>query len=236
MMNKLRKLFKTEKQFKIFLLLCLTTFFDFVLVGYRIYYIGFDFVQIASIQDVANTRSITYLFLIWNLFLAWIPYWISMALEYLPKKWMDVPMLLAWLVFLPNAPYIVTDLLHVGYHPPVPIWYDTMLIFSFAWTGLLLGYLSLLDVQKYLEKNVGRNWSAVLVWSAIILCAFGVYLGRYQRWNTWDILTQPYQLFMEIMAVLFYPGNYLGSLGLAVIMAGVLGIGFLTIKTLIEEK
>lgn len=236
MMTSFRKLFKTEKQFKIFLLLCLTTFFDFVLVGYRIYYIGFDFVQIASVQDVANTRSITYLFLIWNLFLAWIPYWISMALEYLPKKWMAVPMLLAWLVFLPNAPYIVTDLLHVGYHPPVPIWYDTMLIFSFAWTGLLLGYLSILDVQKYLDKNVGENWSAVLVWAAIILCAFGVYLGRYQRWNTWDILTQPYQLFMEIMAVLFYPSNYLGSLGLAVIMAGVLGIGFLTIKTLVDEK
>ena len=234
-MRKFQKYFSSKKQYKIFLLLCLTTFFDFLLVGYRIYYTGFDYGQLASVQAIASVRGVTYLFLIWNLFLAWIPYWISMYLEKLPKKWMAVPMLCAWLVFLPNAPYIVTDLLHVRYHPPVPMWYDTMLIFSFAWTGLLLGYLSLLDVQQFLKKNIGKKMAAALIWLAIVLCAFGVYLGRYQRWNSWDVLTQPYQLFWDIIAVLMHPINYLGSLGLAVVMAGVLGIGFLTMKTLVSE-
>ena len=216
------------------MLLCLTTFFNFALVGYRIYFTGFDYYQLASVQDLANTRSVTYLFLIWNLFLAWIPYWISMTLNYLPKKWMVFPALLVWLVFLPNAPYLVTDLLHVGYHPPVPIWYDTILLFSFAWTGLLLGFLSLLDVQRFLEENINKKIAGLLIWAAIMLCAFGVYLGRYQRWNTWDIITQPYHLFMDTMAVLLHPFNYLGTLGLAVVMAGVLGIGFLTVKVLME--
>ena len=235
-MNHLRKLFVSDKQYRIFLLLCLTTFFDFLLVGYRIYYTGFDYEQLASVQAIANTRSITYMFLIWNLFLAWIPYWISMSLEKINHKWMAVPLLAAWLVFLPNAPYIVTDLLHVGYHPPVHMWHDMMLIFSFAWTGLLLGFLSLLDVQRYLQKNVGKNWSNLLVWITIILCAFGVYLGRYQRWNSWDIISQPYQLFWDIMAVILHPVNYMGSLGLAVVMSGVLGIGYLTMKTLVGEE
>ena len=85
-MNHLRKLFVSDKQYRIFLLLCLTTFFDFLLVGYRIYYTGFDYEQLASVQAIANTRSITYMFLIWNLFLAWIPYWISMSLEKINQK------------------------------------------------------------------------------------------------------------------------------------------------------
>ena len=152
-----KRYFPTEKHYRIFLILCLTTFFDFLLVGYRIYFTGFDYRILASVSDIANTRSVTYLFLIWNLFLAWIPYFISMTLNYLPKKWMAVPCLTIWLVFLPNAPYLVTDLLHVGYHPPVPIWYDTILLFSFAWTGLLLGFLSLLDVQRYLDKNINKS-------------------------------------------------------------------------------
>ena len=156
-MNSIQKYFPTTRHYKIFLLLCLTTLFDFSLVAYRIHFTGFDYGQLASLRDFANARSETYLFLIWNLFLAWIPYWISMTLDYLPKKWMAVPLLMAWLIFLPNAPYIVTDLLHVAYHPPVPMWYDTLLLFSFAWTGLLLCFLSLMDVQCFLEKNMNKK-------------------------------------------------------------------------------
>ena len=235
-MNVVKKYFFSEKQYKIFLLLCLSTFFDFSLVGYRIYYTGFDYGQLASVQSIAATRSVTFMFLIWNLFLAWIPYLISINLNRFTKKWVTIPMLIVWLVFLPNAPYIITDLLHVGYNPPVPIWYDTMLLFSFAWTGLLLGFLSLLDVQHYMEKNIGKKTADLLIGVVIIICAFGVYLGRYQRWNTWDIITQPYQLFWDIISVLLHPINYMGSLGLAVVMSGVLGIGYLTMKVLVGER
>lgn len=235
-MNIFQKYFPSQKHYKIFLLLCLTTLFDFLLVAYRIHFTGFDYGQLASIQDIANTRSSTYIFLIWNLFLAWIPYWISMTLDYLPKKWLAAPLLLVWLVFLPNAPYIVTDLLHVAYHPPVPMWYDTLLLFSFAWTGLLLGFLSIMDVQRFLEKNIKKSISSIIIWTTIFLCAFGVYLGRYQRWNSWDLVTQPYQLFMETMAVILHPFNYAGSLGLAVVMAGILGIGYLTMRILMGRE
>ncbi|HHM20784.1 MAG TPA: DUF1361 domain-containing protein, partial [Bacteroidetes bacterium] len=195
----MEKYFSSKKQYHIFLILCLTTLFDVVLVGYRNYHIGFNYSQIASVRDIASTRSITYMFLIWNLFLAWIPYLISLILDRLPRRWMAVPLLLVWVVFFPNAPYILTDLMHVGHHPPVPVWYDTVLLFSFAWTGLLLGFLSLMDVQRFLEKNISKRVAGVVVWGVVGLSAFGVYLGRFQRWNSWDVVTQPYQLFMDTL-------------------------------------
>jgi uncharacterized membrane protein len=240
MKNKLQSLFSSPKQFRLFQLLCLTTLLDFSLIAYRLYFVGFDLSQINSLQDLAHTRSATFLFLGWNLFLAWIPYLLSILLEKsstpkLQAVFLPQLLLFAWLVFLPNAPYIVTDLLHVRYRPPVPYWYDTLMIFSFAWTGLMLGFLSLLEVQRFLEKHLDKKTAQVLVWVAIGLCAFGIYLGRYQRWNTWDLLMNPYHLFWDTAAVLFHPFSYLGTLGLAVVMAGLLGVGYLTLKTLVSD-
>jgi uncharacterized membrane protein len=123
----------------------------------------------------------------------------------------------------------------VRYRVGVPLWYDVMMIFSFAWTGLLLGFLSILDVQAFLEKNIGKRRAGTITWAVIALCAFGVYLGRYQRWNTWDLLMEPYQLFMDVVGVLFHPLSNMGSLGLAAVMAGVLGLGYQTLRTLVRD-
>ena len=231
-----QKLFVNKKQEKLFLVLMLTTLLDFLFVGVRMNYIGFDLSEIDSLWEIKNVRGTTYLFLIWNLFLAWVPYVLSLFLPHIKNKWLVMPTLALWLVFIPNAPYIVTDLLHVGYHPPVPVWYDTMLLFSFAWTGLLLGFLSLIDVQRFLKKTIGKTKAEWLIWPVIGLCAYGVYMGRYQRWNTWDILKSPFQVFEETVAVLLHPMAYLGTLGLAVVMAGVMGVGFMTMRVLVSEK
>ncbi|MCC6723814.1 MAG: DUF1361 domain-containing protein [Saprospiraceae bacterium] len=231
----LKSLFQTEKQYRIFKLLCLTTLLNFALVAGRLWHTGFDFSQINEFYDLAMTRSNTFLFLIWNLFLAWIPYTLSLIIPRVPSRWIALPLLLIWLVFLPNAPYIITDLLHIHYRAGVPLWYDVMMIFSFAWTGLLLGFISLLDVQSYLDKLLGEKNAAIIIWAVIGLCAFGVYLGRYQRWNTWDLLLEPYQLFWDVLGVLFHPIANMGTLGLAAVMAGVLGLGYTTLKTLVRE-
>ncbi|MBI5917247.1 MAG: DUF1361 domain-containing protein [Bacteroidetes bacterium] len=232
----LPNLFSTKKRYHLFLLLCLNTALCFALVGYRMVHIGFDTSQVNDLNDLFYTRSTTFLFLVWNLLLAWAPYLISLPLNRLPSKWLALPVLAIWLMFLPNAPYIVTDLLHVHYRPPVPQWYDVLMIFSFAWTGLLLGFLSLLDVHGFLEKNLGKRQAGLLMGGIIVLCSFGVYLGRYQRWNTWDLLLEPYQLFWDMVAVLMHPFLNLGSLGLAAVMAGVLGVGYLTLRTLVSER
>jgi uncharacterized membrane protein len=233
--SPLRLLFSSEKQYRLFLLLCLTTVFNFTMIGYRLISTGFDFTQINNLYDLAHTRSITFLFLVWNLFLAWVPYCISLTLERLPFRWLKLPSLCVWLVFFPNAPYLVTDLLHVHYRPGVPLWYDTLMLFSFAWTGLLLGFLSLMEVQRFLEKKLPQRWVYFIVAAAIGLGAFGVYLGRYQRWNSWDLLLNPYQLFWDSIAVLAHPLAYLGTFGLAVMLAGMLGVVYLTLRTLMSE-
>jgi uncharacterized membrane protein len=230
----IKTFFQTEKQYKLFLLLCLSTLLDFLLVGYRLWHTHFDFSLIGDFYDIAMTRSTTFMFLIWNLFLAWIPYLITLFLPKLPTRWLAIPLLIVWLVFLPNAPYIITDLLHIHYRNGVPLWYDVMMIFSFAWTGLLLGFISLLDVQTYLEENIGKRLAAGIMAGVIALCAFGVYLGRYQRYNTWDLLHEPYQLFWDMAGVLIHPIANLGTLGLAAVMGGMLGIGYMTLRTLVR--
>ncbi len=237
MNQSFEQLFSSKKQYHLFCLLLLASLFNVSMVGYRMFYTGFDFSELNSVRAIANARGKSFMFLIWNLFLAWVPYLIAVFLEKLPvKKYLAPPMLLIWLVFFPNAPYLVTDLLHVHYWYGIPIWYDVMMFFSFAWTGLLLGYLSLIEVQRFLEKRLAKKWVNLLVWVAIGLGAFGVYLGRYQRWNTWDLLREPYQLFWDAAAVVVNPSAYLGTLGLAVVMAGMLGIGYLTLRTLVREN
>lgn len=232
----IKNFFSTKKQYRLFLLLCATTLLNLTLVGYRMYYTGFDFIELTSFRAIADTRGTTFLFLAWNLLLAWIPYLIAISLEKIPlKKYLAVLALLAWLVFLPNAPYIITDLLHVQYRHGVPLWYDALMFFSYAWTGLLLGFLSLLEVQHFLQKRLNKHLVYLLIGAAILLSAFGVYLGRYQRWNSWDLIRDPYQLFWDSIAVVVHPSAYLGTLGLAVVMAGILGLGYLTLNVLVND-
>ena len=98
---------------------------------------------------------------------------------------------LAWFLFFPNAPYIVTDFVHLEHRPPVPLWFDLMMIASFAWTGLCLGYLSLYLMQEVARARFGRWISWVFVVVMLALGSVGVYAGRVLRWNSWDVVRHP---------------------------------------------
>ena len=102
------------------------------------------------------TGHLTYAFLAWNLFLAWIPFMISQKLSTEKNRWKILLLFSTWLLFLPNAPYIITDFLHLRQRPPVPYWYDILLMFSAALNGLLLGLASLLIVEKFLIDRYGK--------------------------------------------------------------------------------
>jgi len=237
MIKKIENLFNTKKQYQVFLLLSLSTLFCFALLGFRLHYIDYDLSQLNSARSVANNRGIpSFIFLVWNLFLAWVPYWISLSLKKMEDRkannWIVGLLLGSWLVFFPNAPYILTDLLHLQNRHPVPHWYDLMLIASFAWTGLMLGFASLSVVQDFLRKRM-KTWKA---WSLIILaiglCGFGVFLGRFQRWNTWDILTNPMSLVEDLGHILLHPVQFANQLGLAIVLSVFLLLGYLTITVL----
>jgi uncharacterized membrane protein len=137
-----------------------------------------------------------YLFFFWNLFLAWVPVGAALVFYGLAARQSRSRTLLlvagvVWFLFFPNAPYIVTDIVHLRQRPPVPYWYDIVCVMAFAQTGLFLGYLSLYLMQEVIRAWMGRwaGWLAAL--TMLGLSAFGVYLGRFLRWNSWDALVDP---------------------------------------------
>lgn len=137
--------------------------------------------------------SIRFIFLLWNLFLAWIPFQVSL---YLPlAKPANKPrayfLLVLWLLFFPNALYIITDLIHLETKANVPVWYNAILLFASAITGLMMAFASLYKVELFFNKHVGPKASAKLIIAFLFLGSFGVYLGRFLRWNSWDIISNP---------------------------------------------
>ncbi|WP_128546408.1 DUF1361 domain-containing protein [Larkinella soli] len=137
--------------------------------------------------------------LTWNLFLAWVPLVIALFLRAATRHrllpdWTLWPGLAIWLLFLPNSPYIITDLFHVREVAEHTVWFDTMMLFMCALTGLLTGLYSLLVVHRLLNARIGRRqaWAAMV--GCLLLTSFGIYLGRFVRLNSWDLFMDPLDL------------------------------------------
>ncbi|QHT67619.1 DUF1361 domain-containing protein [Rhodocytophaga rosea] len=154
--------------------------------------------------------QIRYIFLAWNLFLAWVPLLITLFLSERLKtgsqnRYCFGLGLLVWLLFLPNSPYIITDLLHLKGNTHVPIWFDSILVFSFALAGLLCGLFSLYLAHLIID----RLFNEITGWLSIVGCVgltgFGIYLGRVERWNSWDLFTNPVQLLMDSLQQISNP-------------------------------
>ena len=161
------------------------------------------------IARIGYSSSLRFIYLLWNLFLGWIPLQLSI---YLSKrdgnKWKDWIIFLAWLLFFPNALYIVTDLIHLKGHANVPIWYDAILLFTCAITGLLMAFASLYRIEIFLMKKINKAGVNKVIVLVIFLGSFGVYLGRFLRVNSWDVIVNPFELLNEIWIRLLYPFKY----------------------------
>ena len=113
--------------------------------------------------------------------------------------------LFIWLLFVPNCFYIITDLFHLDQFESAPKWFDLVLILSFAWNGILCGIVSLRRVEIILTSTNRKNISIFMVYMVMWLNAFGIYIGRYLRYNSWDIFTDPVSLLAEIMNMMIHP-------------------------------
>lgn len=145
------------------------------------------------------TRNLNYGFLVWNLFLAWLPLVFALLAhdEYQPgarRNWRFGGLAAAWLIFFPNAPYILTDLIHLTTSFYRHFWVDLVLILSCAVTGLVLGFVSLFLMQGVVTRMFGRLASWFFIAGVAVLSGFGIYLGRFLRFNSWDVLFQPLAL------------------------------------------
>jgi|GEM_PF-154610 len=158
-----------------------------------------------------------YLFLLWNLFLAWLPLYFSFNLVHIHEKhkaegkplngialfsfWLQA---LLWLLFFPNAPYIVTDFFHLQVKSinHIPLWYDLIMLTSFSCLGFALGFVSLWQVQSLVAHKWGKKIAMLFVNIVLLLSAFGIYLGRFVRLNSWDFFTNPVKLIGEVLNAL----------------------------------
>jgi uncharacterized membrane protein len=185
---------------------------------------------------VVHTRSGGFVFMVWNLFLACVPLMASFLLRALHvNRSADIAQLMLlglWLLFLPNAPYLVTDIVHLEPSTPLLYGYDLALILSCAFTGLLLGYASLLDVHTIFAERFGHKlgWTAAI--SALLLSGYGVYLGRVQRWNSWDLFTHPQSLLAEMAKCLINPLQHLHTYAFTAVMSGTLVLGYAALNAM----
>ncbi len=146
---------------------------------------------------VQLTQSLKFSFLLWNLFLAFIPYVISEFIKISKlvrqSKFKMILVLICWVLFLPNAPYIITDFIHFRTNNSM-VWYDLFLLFCFANTGLILAIISIKDIHSVIIKIWNVRIGNIFTTSMFFLCGFGIYLGRFLRFNSWDIISSPMSL------------------------------------------
>jgi uncharacterized membrane protein len=152
-------------------------------------------------------------YLNWNLFLAWVPYLTSYLMYVLDKRKQlgFVPALLltgVWLVFFPNAGYLVTDFIHLQRIPPVPYWFDVIMFSLFAFTGIALAIASVDQIFEVLKKHFSPSLTAAIMAGLSLISGFGLYLGRVERWNSWQVLTHPLVIVTDSIRILTSPSMY----------------------------
>jgi uncharacterized membrane protein len=169
------------------------------------------------VARVAYSESGRHLGLIWNLFLAWIPFILSYFTHALLRRrtWLYIFFPITaflWLIFYPNAPYMLTDLQDLARNPGgAPLWYDVIIVVWCSWTGMLLGVISLYLMQDLVIRRLGRVTGWVFVFVISGLSSFGIYIGRFVRLNSWDILQKPTETAMEILGIVIDPSMRLAA-------------------------
>ncbi|HMH34550.1 MAG TPA: DUF1361 domain-containing protein [Puia sp.] len=191
------------------------------------------------VTRIFHTGRLTFVFLVWNLFLASVPYFFTNLLTSKPgwtdKKPLVIFFFLVWLLCVPNAFYILTDLFHLGdkhNETAVPLWYDLVLILSFAWNALLLGILSVRQMEKILLRHASWKHELFFLYPVMWVNALGIYTGRYLRYNTWDVIANPFQLIHDIGHVLIHPFVFHDAWGMIFCFSVLMTLIYLTLKNL----
>jgi uncharacterized membrane protein len=167
------------------------------------------------------------------LFLATIPLVFSRRLAREKKVNIKVGLILVgWLLFFPNAPYIVTDIFHFKSREPIPRWFDLLLVISAAWNGLILGFVSLMNIEAFLLRHFTTKRVTMFVVVSLAACSFGIYLGRFLRFNSWNVINNPYQLVSAIATRVIHPFEHVRTWGFTVLFALFITLVYFTLKQL----
>ena len=171
------------------------------------------FAVILNILRIVLFGNDSFLYILWNIFLALIPYLISSILLFRIKDKKDMlkPLFIIgfilWFLFLPNAPYVVTDFIHLGHIRSVPVMYDILLLFVSASVAMLMGLYSLIQIEKIFLLRFSKNITNIIIATIILFTSFGIYLGRFLRFNSWDLFVSHDSLFSGIWNVFVLPNS-----------------------------
>lgn len=162
---------------------------------------------------VINHSSFSYGYLLWNLFLAWLPLvFVLWLLNVLKRKrwssWEGIAASLLWFLFLPNSFYMISDYIHLQEAPDSTVLYDAVMFTSFVITAAVLGFGSLYLVHRELGKRLQLRLATLWVGGVLLACSFAIYIGRDLRWNSWDVLFNPGGLLFDISDRLITPQEY----------------------------
>jgi uncharacterized membrane protein len=126
---------------------------------------------------------------------------------------------------------MVTDFYHLDTRPPVPLWFDISLIAIFAFTGCFLAIASLRSIHRIIEGYLGKLVGWLFALFVLNLASLGVYLGRFRRYNSWDILLDPRSLLKEVAHNILYPMDNLGFVGFTLMFSSILLVTYLMFVT-----
>jgi len=187
------------------------------------------------------SHSPGYIFMVWNLFLAWVPYVWSLAAassrRRAPAAWwrLILPGAL-WLLFFPNAAYLVTDFVHLRPRELIPLWFDVGMLAVFAWNGCFLAVASLRTMQTLVAGYLGGAASWLFVATAIGLDGLGIYLGRFLRWNSWDLFLNPHGVLSDAAAIIAHPIENRQATGVIGLFGVLLLVCYMTFWSMVQQS
>jgi len=186
-----------------------------------------------------HTGEPFYDFLVWNLVLSWVPFVLALAAYARARRGrgpLVVVLGVLWLLFFPNAPYLLTDFIHLHESSSTPLWYDALMLAAFAWAGLALGFASLYVMQTIWERATGVLVSWLGVVGALALASFGVYLGRFLRFNSWDALVRPGRIADVVRANVENPVQHPRLVAALVVLTGALTVAYLVVYSAVGAR
>ena len=199
----------------------------------KIFFYTTAFTLALIVARFVYTGNHVYVFLLWNLFLAWIPLFISYQLSSrLERRAWNILVFAGWLLFFPNSLYIVTDLVHLNHRSDAPEWFDIILLFSAVMNGLMMAYASIVKIHLFLRDYFSDRFVNLIILVCFTISSFGVYLGRFLRWNSWDAVTKPGIIINELFIRLFAPMRHPAAWGMTLLLSVFFAMLYFVIRKL----
>lgn len=184
-------------------------------------------------------HSLYFWFLLWNLLLALIvpllAWWLSFNLK--KHAWLhfsNILLTIAWLVFLPNSFYIASDLIHAQEVASINLLFNYVFILSCIFNGFIAGYISVYMIHCQLLKRIYYRYAHVIIAMIFVLCGFAIYMGRYLRWNSWDIVSRPAGILFDLSSTIVSPSSHPGVLQTTLIFFALIGSIYVVIWQIIK--